>query len=732
LISPITIPPYPDLEAVTDINDAGQMTGWGRASNGRTHAFMMTPVPEPSSFIVAVLGGVGLLGWQAIRRTPKTWTKGLVGIAISFARAVRHLPTQKPRVKHSPRYLWIVLVICGALCPQVHAGSVTYNDGRPYEFLPASLLIPQWDQAAYPGQTLSSVTVGFYFEGTAGANVPNLSGATALVFYSASGSASLTLPHSQQMVASAPTQFASAEVPAFSSAYLSVWLEASEALTYTNPIDLEAFTGVGSVSMLASVSINASAEPPFGVSKLDGGAGVSVTYEWTPVPEPPSVALGLAGITILGIASCRCRRTTVSPGLMKISRPIAKTMLTSVFLISCGLFGLIRLNAAEITLLHSFSGVDGRFPSSGLAVSGNTLFGITSAGGTDGAGTVFKIEEDGSGFEVLHHFVGPNGGSFFSALSIVDSTIFGTTGGAIFKMNIDGSGYQTVRSLDNPSALTFIGNTIYGAAMSGGSGDEGILFKVQNDGTDFNILHDFTSSDGINPRSLMYDGSMLYGSTYLEGSFLGGGTVFSLAPDGSDFTVLHRFTHSLDVDPPVPPVPPYPFGAFPVGDLVISNSMIYGVTNGGGSNSSGIVYRMAVDGADFTILHEFTNEYGPFGGLTLVGDKLYGTTIGGNRSIGSSVFSIGVDGTAYRVVHSFQPDDPNDGVNALGTIAFVESRLLGITLNGGSNNIGTIYSIEVPEPSGIATLGIGALSSLAFLIRQRHLCRRSRFCGAIG
>jgi hypothetical protein len=44
-----------ELISALSINDAGQITGEGRIG-GSTHAFLLTPVPEPPSFIVAALG----------------------------------------------------------------------------------------------------------------------------------------------------------------------------------------------------------------------------------------------------------------------------------------------------------------------------------------------------------------------------------------------------------------------------------------------------------------------------------------------------------------------------------------------------------------------------------------------------------------------------------------------------------------------------------------------------
>jgi probable HAF family extracellular repeat protein len=44
------------------INDRGQITGFGTIG-GATHAFLLTPLPEPSTFVLGAVGMIGLLGY---------------------------------------------------------------------------------------------------------------------------------------------------------------------------------------------------------------------------------------------------------------------------------------------------------------------------------------------------------------------------------------------------------------------------------------------------------------------------------------------------------------------------------------------------------------------------------------------------------------------------------------------------------------------------------------------
>jgi probable HAF family extracellular repeat protein len=55
------------LTQARGINDFGQITGTGYIG-GQMHAFLLTPVPEPSSSVLAAFGFVALAGWGWRRR----------------------------------------------------------------------------------------------------------------------------------------------------------------------------------------------------------------------------------------------------------------------------------------------------------------------------------------------------------------------------------------------------------------------------------------------------------------------------------------------------------------------------------------------------------------------------------------------------------------------------------------------------------------------------------------
>ena len=59
-----------DLKSGSAINDTGQIAGFGTIG-GATHAFLLTPIPEPSGLVLAAVGALGLVAWIWRRGQPR-------------------------------------------------------------------------------------------------------------------------------------------------------------------------------------------------------------------------------------------------------------------------------------------------------------------------------------------------------------------------------------------------------------------------------------------------------------------------------------------------------------------------------------------------------------------------------------------------------------------------------------------------------------------------------------
>ena len=66
--------------------------------------------------------------------------------------------------------------------------------------------------------------------------------------------------------------------------------------------------------------------------------------------------------------------------------------------------GFTNLHSFTATLLADCTNSDGAIRMAGLILSGNTLYGTASDGGSSGNGTVFAVNTDGTGFTNLYSF----------------------------------------------------------------------------------------------------------------------------------------------------------------------------------------------------------------------------------------------------------------------------------------------------------------------------------------
>ena len=341
-------------------------------------------------------------------------------------------------------------------------------------------------------------------------------------------------------------------------------------------------------------------------------------------------------------------------------------------------------------VVHSFAGTDGSYPHGRLVLSGTSLYGTTYGtyfGGTSNLGTVFTVNTDGSGFKVLKYFAGypSDGANPEAGLVLRGTTLFGTTcyggsgnAGTVFKINTDGSGDVLLKSLTGSdgrlplAGLAVSGTTLYGAASAGGSayGQGGTIFKLAIDGSDFAVLRPFSSasSGAVYPYgTLAVSGTKLFGTTRQGGSS-NHGTVFQFNTDGNEFSVLRNFSGSD--------------GELPSAGLVLSDTTLYGTTES-------TVFKINADGSGFTTL---TNRGGSLDTLQLSGTALYGTTYEGGGSMLGTVFKVNTDGTDFRILKSFAG---SDGANPRAGVVLSGMVLYGSTSKGGGSDFGTVFGLEV-------------------------------------
>ena len=238
--------------------------------------------------------------------------------------------------------------------------------------------------------------------------------------------------------------------------------------------------------------------------------------------------------------------------------------------------------SGTLTVLYNFCALsgctDGAYPGALMLATDGNFYGTTGGRGISGScggsgcGTIFKITPGGA-FTLLHSFAGPEGSYPSGLIEGSDGNLYGTTGGGgsgsictagcgtIFKMTSTGS----ITTLHNFNKIDGTGPTgliqgndddLYGTTYAGGAPERiacevnngcGTVFKSSTKG-EFTSLHTFNFADGSNPFVPVVQSANgnFYGTTF-EGAYVnfhgcsgGCGTVFQITPRG-DLKTVYKF-----------------------------------------------------------------------------------------------------------------------------------------------------------------------------------------------
>jgi len=196
-------------------------------------------------------------------------------------------------------------------------------------------------------------------------------------------------------------------------------------------------------------------------------------------------------------------------------------------------------------------------------------------------------------------------------------------------------------------------------------------------------LHSFaTKSDGAQPYAGLVLGSdgIFYGTCF-DGGTNDLGSIYKMTPGGA-LTLLYSFSF-MD-------------GQTPTARLVQgTDGNFYGTTFQGGSNFDyGTVFQISSDGA-FNSLYSFTNGLdgaNPYAGLTQgANGAFYGTTVNGGSNNNGTVFEITSTGS-LTPLYSFTNGVDGSQPHAALTLAS-DGLFYGTTFYGGSNHDGTIFQL---------------------------------------
>ncbi|MEQ1588289.1 MAG: choice-of-anchor tandem repeat GloVer-containing protein, partial [Cyclobacteriaceae bacterium] len=338
-----------------------------------------------------------------------------------------------------------------------------------------------------------------------------------------------------------------------------------------------------------------------------------------------------------------------------------------------------------------------------------TLFGMASAGGLSGVGTIFKINVDGSGLGVLHNFNGTNGANpTGSLIQATDGSLWGTTSiggsfdlGTIFKINADGSGFQVLHNFNNTdganpnnSLIQATDGSLLGMTSAGGSSGNGTIFKINLDGKGYRVMHNFNGLNGAYPSGSLIQAldGYFYGMTPYGGTW-GAGTVFRMDTNGGYVILQHMRGPGEDVW----------VGANPHGSLIQArDGHLYGMSTNGGSYGCwigyvGTIFRIYTDGGVEGI-YNFDNCNGkgayPYGSLVQTPDGwMYGMANSPSDGENGTIFKI--TDTDIPVLHKFNQLNGFNGLTIEGNLIAYNGKLFGFTPDGGQYNSGVIFSYDL-------------------------------------
>jgi len=373
----------------------------------------------------------------------------------------------------------------------------------------------------------------------------------------------------------------------------------------------------------------------------------------------------------------------------------------------------------SLNVLHTFAGrPDGYQPDEGVSASKDgTLFGVTAWGGANNLGAVYSLTPSGSTYKetIIYSFQGGTDGVRPSGrLLLHKGSIFGTTQsggsprhpcGTVYKLSPQGSTYiesvifrfdcGTGGGTPASGVIADSSGNLYGTTSLAGSDDQGIVFELTRDGTEYHehVLHDFQLGDGSDVVAGLVFGptGTLYG-TAAGGGALGNGIVFEIAHIGASYKEQTIYTFHGAAD-----------GANPTASLTVDPSgALYGTTSNAGPGNGGTIFKLTPAGSGtftYGVVHSFVRSIGPYtpqGGVLL--DKagnVFGTASDGGRFGFGAAYELSPSAGAYRF-RTLYDFGNSDGRSPTGSLVAGPAGALfgtGSGLGAGSQTGGTVFEL---------------------------------------
>lgn len=298
----------------------------------------------------------------------------------------------------------------------------------------------------------------------------------------------------------------------------------------------------------------------------------------------------------------------------------------------------------------------------------------------------------------------------------VQQTVYGD--GAVYKVDLATKAETTLFNFRggsndgaDPAQLVKLGDNFYGTTRSGYINNNGIVFSIDPATGKEVVLHGFDGTTGAKPNQL-WDALVPYRGALYGVTQTGGtnnlGTVFKITTIGV-LTTIVQFASGAG-------------GCNPVAGPIIASGVLYGTTSSCGANGDGTIYSVDLETGAYTVIHAFDFQPVRAYKLLFLNNALYGTTFGGGANSSGSVYRVDLTNQAYTVLHSFSQSelvDPTSGVSVIGNTLYG----LAYSSSGTINDVGGVYSLDLTTNAEHVTLlpGVHDAPSGALTVVRKNL-----------
>ncbi|MEQ9298786.1 MAG: MBG domain-containing protein [Cyclobacteriaceae bacterium] len=295
-----------------------------------------------------------------------------------------------------------------------------------------------------------------------------------------------------------------------------------------------------------------------------------------------------------------------------------------------------------------------------LEASDKLIYGVSYRGGANDKGFIFRSYADGRNYQAIKVFDGTdaqfvNGdlieasdGKLYGTSSVGSTTV--TSEGTIFRLDRDGSNFEVLRYMNRSNdgdqldagLVEASDGFLYGTTAIGGNHDRGTIFKISKEGTNFSVVYHFNTAAGCctSTRLVEYNGK-LYGLNGIGGGF-GNGAVYSYDLTTGVYAGEGGIPNNIG------------FGVD--NNFIISSGFLYGQTTMGASNNKGSIFKFEIATGTYTLLHDKAATAGLVS-ITLASDgNLYGTTQFDGANSNGTLFKLTTSGV-YSTIYSTTPNN---------------------------------------------------------------------------